>query len=626
MAKRLNELHSFNSLMAIIVALKAQPIYRLRKTWSQYVNKRDVAQFERLADLMFDTNDNKRKIRDMHMNCRLPCIPFLGLFLTDLIHIDIAHPHNSFDNPQRRNQMNNICRLISEYQQSNYQDLTSLSCDCQFTDLAAATVPAADDHCDTKCIVSNCSCPLHHGSHVNGSGLINNDGTIYINEIGYIRNYLNSFLYIEELQRFKEEENYRDSLQLEPEASITTNDSNKSTKIPLHVSPSSPSKLSANYSINPSHDFTKTPGFTPLSEVSNSNALGRSKSASIATNMFNNKQNGVSIVTETTEMLSDLKLTQNKVASSLPNDTTLSSQRSVTAAANDLIADIPLTIQQQKQLLAAVKINDPSSLLRELLKQRHNNTISSTSNKTANSHTNNSSSFKNKFNCYSSNTADLDDDTDDEQHDEPDEDPISNSLSLDGEQIPSYSEQQDTTTNSTPIKLFKITLPVTKLLNSTLKSDNDSALECRRLSGRNLITSLNEPGTDIVDSPIKAGAAAVYKATRSNSMRTANTTSKNSSSSDLFNALPNISGSVHNDDASSCHTNDLSSITHLSNILALEQRMGLVLFESPVKRKCIIKNSRKPRFSHWKSYWLQLVAGNILIYYPAKSIMFNHVK
>lgn len=49
-----------------------------------------------------------------------------------------------------------------------------------------------------------------------------------------------------------------------------------------------------------------------------------------------------------------------------------------------------------------------------------------------------------------------------------------------------------------------------------------------------------------------------------------------------------------------------------------------MLFESPVKRKCIMKNFRKPRFSQWKSYWLQLIAGNLLIYYPIKSIVFNN--
>ena len=212
MAKRLNELHSFNCLMAIIVALKSAPIFRLKKTWSQHVSKRDTAQFERLADLMFDTSDNKRKIRDMHMNVKLPCIPFLGLFLTDLIHIDIAHPHNSFDNPQRRNQMNNICRLISEFQQSNYQDLTSISCSCTFSSTSSNL-----DHQDhnnsnsnsnnnsnnngsssmdtnmsstnaSVCILNNCSCGIHHGDGY-GAGIINSDGTIYISEISYVHNY-----------------------------------------------------------------------------------------------------------------------------------------------------------------------------------------------------------------------------------------------------------------------------------------------------------------------------------------------------------------------------------------------------------------------------------------------------
>ncbi len=52
-------------------------------------------------------------------------------------------------------------------------------------------------------------------------GIINSDGTIYITEMNYVRNYLNSFLYIEELQKFKEDENYRDSLELEPDLTTT---------------------------------------------------------------------------------------------------------------------------------------------------------------------------------------------------------------------------------------------------------------------------------------------------------------------------------------------------------------------------------------------------------------------
>ena len=226
-ARRLNELHSFNSLMAIIVALKSAPIYRLKKTWSQHVSKKDASQFERLADLMFDTSDNKRKIRDMHMNCRLPCIPFLGHFLTDLIHIDIAHPHNSFDNPQRRNQMNNICRLISEYQQSNYQESSSLSCCCGSGSCGSGGMGGGGGG-DSGSGLGNsgCSCSHHHY----GGGIINSDGTIFINEVTYVKNYLNSFLYIEELQKFKEDENYRDSLELEPDSNSTSNTPTASDK------------------------------------------------------------------------------------------------------------------------------------------------------------------------------------------------------------------------------------------------------------------------------------------------------------------------------------------------------------------------------------------------------------
>lgn len=440
--KRLNELHSFNSLMAIIVALKSAPIYRLKKTWS-HVSKRDQTTFDRLADLMFDTSDNKRKIRDMHMNCKLPCIPFLGLFLTDLIHIDIAHPHNSFDNPQRRNQMNNICRLVSEYQQSNYQDLTSMSCLCELNS-------------SETCLTPNCQCALHHGNGYAG-GLINSDGTIYINEIKYVHNYLNSFLYIEELQKFKEDENYRDSLELEPDPDGSTPQQppppQQQQQPPDKTSPvstSSPSKLSLD--LKP-----------------------------VITNV-------------------------NKNLNPLDDSLVVCAQNETNLILN-LNEFNELSKEDQKKILNNVKLTDPpSTLLKELLKHRHHTSLTS------------KPSLRHKFNCYSSSTADLDDDDD---FGEP---------SLDDSSF---------INELTPVK-------------NSVHAD-------RSLGGRNLST---EMGIDQLDS------------------------------------------------------SETSSI----------QCPGgqIIVFESPIKRKCIIKNFRKPRFSQWKSYWLQLVGGNLLIYYPAKtSLIFS---
>jgi len=182
-AKRLNELQNFNSLMAIIVALKSAPIYRLKKTWT-LISKRDLNYFEKISHIMFDTSDNRSRLREMHKDCKLPCIPFLGIYLTDLIHIDIAHPHTGFENPQRRNQMNNICRILSEFQQTTYDKLSDIS---------------------------------------------------------YVVEYLNSDDYIDELQKFIEDGNYQISLKIEQDSNeFQPSSSSSSNYAPLSQMPQVP--------------------------------------------------------------------------------------------------------------------------------------------------------------------------------------------------------------------------------------------------------------------------------------------------------------------------------------------------------------------------------------------------
>lgn len=190
-----------------------------------------------------------------------------------------------------------------------------------------------------------------------------------------------------------------------------------------------------------------------------------------------------------------------------------------------LSLNLNLTKEQQKQLLNSVKLNDPPSLLKELLKYRHSQTLTPVA-KTPHHY----SSLKHKFNCYSSKSADLDED--DREEDSTTPTPIAD---------PNNNNNNNDQSNSTCISTS--TLTSSGRLNALNSSDEESS--------------------------------------------------------------PSSSHIVHHH-----HHHPPPAVS-------------LIQFESPIKRKCIIKNYRKPKFNQWKSYWLQLVGGNLLIYYPQKTIMFR---
>ncbi|KAK2045721.1 RasGEF domain-containing protein [Colletotrichum somersetense] len=84
------ELHNYDGLMAIICSLNSSTISRLRKTWDIVSVKR--REMLRTLQAIVEPAQNNKVLRTRLHDHVPPCLPFLGMFLTDLTFVDIGNP------------------------------------------------------------------------------------------------------------------------------------------------------------------------------------------------------------------------------------------------------------------------------------------------------------------------------------------------------------------------------------------------------------------------------------------------------------------------------------------------------------------------------------------------------
>ncbi|CAG0903069.1 unnamed protein product [Cyprideis torosa] len=157
-AKRLKELNNINSTHAVVSALQSAAVHRLRATWG-LVSKKDLSSFNKLAAL-FSNSSNWEALREYLRNADVPCIPFIGVYLTDLTYLRTAQ--NGLNSPVKTKEIDNTIVQILRFQGGDYFHLVTPD--------------------------------------------------------PQVQNYIKSHRYIDELLRFMEDDNYKRSIALEPPA------------------------------------------------------------------------------------------------------------------------------------------------------------------------------------------------------------------------------------------------------------------------------------------------------------------------------------------------------------------------------------------------------------------------
>ncbi|XP_052797234.1 ras-specific guanine nucleotide-releasing factor 2-like isoform X2 [Mya arenaria] len=115
-------MHNYNGVLQICAAFVNSSVYRLKKTWEK-LSKQTKQMIERLQTLV-SSDGRFKNMRDALHRCDPPCIPYLGMYLTDLSFIEEGTPDRTEDSLINFSKMRMIAHVIREirlFQQTPYR-------------------------------------------------------------------------------------------------------------------------------------------------------------------------------------------------------------------------------------------------------------------------------------------------------------------------------------------------------------------------------------------------------------------------------------------------------------------------------------------------------------------------
>ncbi|KAM6902957.1 ras-specific guanine nucleotide-releasing factor 2 [Xenentodon cancila] len=115
-------LNNYNGVLEITSALNRSAVYRLKKTWAK-VCKQTKVLMDRLQKIV-SSEGRFKNLRETLKNCNPPCVPYLGMYLTDLAFIEEGTPNFTEEGLVNFSKMRMICHIIREirqFQQAPYR-------------------------------------------------------------------------------------------------------------------------------------------------------------------------------------------------------------------------------------------------------------------------------------------------------------------------------------------------------------------------------------------------------------------------------------------------------------------------------------------------------------------------